>query len=721
MDMRLFLLKREGENVPTRLKIKFISNLNSFSDNDTELEEFSSLKEMFGGLSGALAKSDFIVIAVTADIYNKTKLKILKALSVPTEENAELKAKLSSLGLEQSEYDSNVTMPAGAILFPTENGICSGFLIKKGKQQIVMLPASEEYTDYALKRGLVPYLTSGSAPKAAAPVAAKAEPEKEKKPQKIAFTQNEKEVALRTLNILKENDVTISVNGNANSNALKDLGDELDGFYDYFSFTPHIEDRGDYNVTDYTAQMARSAKGLSKADLGACISDIFSTDECDYICISVATDKSALVRKLYKEDTETDEQFIAGATEELFALISEKVVGSSSVGIEISQEDAPEAEHEANPKKTKILLAVLCVLLVAAIALCALYFVKFKGGKNEPTTAPETTATTEATTEAEKKQELMVFSELVRYETANGFQAASDKESDETTTAGAIDNTASDENTQNVASTQVRPTQITIDGEKYETVEAVARIVEAEMPTGTNPEAVKAQAIAVYSYLKYRNTNWTIDNLAYADSYSQDIYDAVYIVLGGTGRYVSYADAVALTPVSRMSAGMTASSDLIFGSENAYEYLKSVDSASDRNAEKYQSDHSFSADEIRTAVTKYDEKITLDENSANWLEIKSRDNAVNANTGYVQTIRVGDREMSGYEFIYEVMKGSDLNSPAFNITRSEDGTFTITTFGDGCGVGMSMTGAINMANNGSTFDQILAYYYPGTIIAEDQV
>ena len=95
MDMRLFLLKREGENVPTRLKIKFISNLNSFSDNDTELEEFSSLKEMFGGLSGALAKSDFIVIAVTADIYNKTKLKILKALSVPTEENAELKVYVS--------------------------------------------------------------------------------------------------------------------------------------------------------------------------------------------------------------------------------------------------------------------------------------------------------------------------------------------------------------------------------------------------------------------------------------------------------------------------------------------------------------------------------------------------------------------------------------------------------------------------------------------------
>lgn len=70
--------------------------------------------------------------------------------------------------------------------------------------------------------------------------------------------------------------------------------------------------------------MARSAKDLSSATLGACISDIFTTnDGCDYICISVATDKSALVRKLYKEDGEDDAHFIKIATEELLAL-SEK-------------------------------------------------------------------------------------------------------------------------------------------------------------------------------------------------------------------------------------------------------------------------------------------------------------------------------------------------------------------------------------------------------------
>ena len=721
--MRLFLLKREGESVPTRLKIKVISNLNSFADNDISFEEFSSLKDMFGGLSGALKSSEFIVIAVTAGIYNKTKLKLMSALSLKTEENKELAEKLSKLGLEEEKYAQNVKMPEKAVVFPTEDGTLSGFLVKKGKQQIALIPLAEDYTDYAVKRGLVPYLTSGSAPKAVPAKPEKSEPEKEKKPQKIAFTQNEKEVALRTLNILKENDVTISVNGNANSNALKDLGDELDGFYDYFSFTPHIEDRGDYNVTDYTAQMARSAKGLSKADLGACISDIFSTEECDFICISVATDKSALVRKLYKDEMETDEQFIAGATEELFALISEKVNGSGSVGIEISQDEAPEEEKEPISKGKKIALAVLAVILVAAIAACALYFVKFKGKKEEQTTAPTTTAVAETTTKAPEKHQTMTFSELVRYEAVNGFQSSDEKEEDtETTTAGAIDNTAQPEQDDSAAqNTDGRPVQITINGNKVETVEGIARIIEAEMDKSTEPEALKAQAVVVYTYLKYRDTDWSIDNLTIAEAYSQEVYDAIYPVLGGPGRYIAYNDAVAFTPVTRMSAGMTAASEHIFGAEMAREYLNGVDSASDREEDKYQVDHRFTADEIRSAITKYDDGITLGDNSAEWLEIKQHDTAANANVGYVQTIRVGDKELSGYEFIYDVMNGSDLNSTAFNITVNEDGSFTITTFGEGCGVGLSQSGAIKMAKDGKKFDEILAYYYPGTSVVEDAV
>ena len=47
MDMRLFLLKREGEEIPIKQKIKVVSNLNSFSDNDVDFEEYTSRCSMF--------------------------------------------------------------------------------------------------------------------------------------------------------------------------------------------------------------------------------------------------------------------------------------------------------------------------------------------------------------------------------------------------------------------------------------------------------------------------------------------------------------------------------------------------------------------------------------------------------------------------------------------------------------------------------------------------
>ncbi len=52
-------------------------------------------------------------------------------------------------------------------------------------------------------------------------------------------------------------------------------------------------------------------------------------------------------------------------------------------------------------------------------------------------------------------------------------------------------------------------------------------------------------------------------------------------------------------------------------------------------------------------------------------------------------------------------------------TESQSGTFIFTTYGWGHGVGMSQEGAIAMAKKGSTYKQILAYYYPGTSIKED--
>lgn len=730
MDMRLFLLKREGEEVPVKLKIKIISNLNSFSSADINFEEFTSLKSMFSELSGALATTEFIVIAVTSGIYNKTKLKLMTALSLETEENALVKNRMASLNLDEEDRSKNARMPVDAALFPSDDGVNSGFSVKKGKQNIAVIPVDEQRTDAVIKKGLVPYLTSGYV--VPGQVEEKAEQQTVQQDEdSFEISESQKQLTLRTINILRESDVKIAVNGNNNSAVLRQFGEELDGFDDYFTFTPHIEDRGDYNVTDYTAQMARSAKGLSNADLGACISDIFQADEVDYICIAVATDKSALVRKLYKEDDESDSRFIAGAAEELLALICEKTSGNSSVGIEITQQDVPE---KGKPQKNaaKIIIAVICVLAATAVCVGAVWFLKNRNRINDVTTQPQTEQTTqeetsETTTVPEEVTEPvstvtpMKLSELIDYEFENGIQNTVNPDAsngEETTAPGAI---TDDETTAEPQETKVTaPKTIRVNGADIDAREAIARIVEAEMDSGYAPSALRAQAVIAYTYLKYRNTGWVVDNIILTDTYSQNVYDAVNEVFGN---YLAdeETDEPVFTPFHKMSAGYTASSEQIFG--KAFSHLTSVKCSSDnKNLDGYSNKVIFSADDVKTALLEYDSEIKLDENPANWFEITDHDTTVSKSTGYVKTIKVGDKEMSGYTFVTKAVRPMGLASTCFSVTyNEEEQTFTFDTFGQGHGVGMSQTYAQRLASASTKYGKILQTFYRGTVIKSEPV
>ncbi len=58
-----------------------------------------------------------------------------------------------------------------------------------------------------------------------------------------------------------------------------------------------------------------------------------------------------------------------------------------------------------------------------------------------------------------------------------------------------------------------------------------------------------------------------------------------------------------------------------------------------------------------------------------------------------------------------------LRSTVFTVTVEEN-NITFSTFGYGHRVGMSQYGAEAMARNGSTYQQILQHYYPGTDLEE---
>lgn len=716
MEMKLFSLYRNAADTSVKLQIKVIGCLNGFADSDISFDEYTSLKDMFGGLSKALKSSDFIVIAVDSSIYNSTKLKLMTALSLKKEQNEAVLKKLSKLDLDESAQEKNAAMPEGATVFVSVDGVNSGFAVKKGSQTIVMIPFDDQRLDSVLKRGLVPYITNGGRLTSASETeAAPTHEEKEEITSQTASetSEQEKDIAAHTLNILKESDVKIAVNGNTNATVMREFAVGLDDFDEYFTFTPHIEDRGDYNVTDYTAQMARSAKDLSSATLGACISDIFTTnDGCDYICISVATDKSALVRKLYKEEGEDDAHLIRIACEEMFALIGEKAMGNNSVGIEIAQDEAPKADKKLSKKAKKAIISVIAIILVAAITVGSVYFVKHKNNNKEPQTEPPVqTQAPETTTEAPVKADTMSLSKLMRFELVNGIKNEEPETTSVETTAGAI--TANEPQTQEAPKDpNAVPSVITVNGQEIEAKEAIARIVTAETDSGFNAETLKAQAIITYTYLKYRDTNWRISNLTIADNYTQEAMDAVNEVFG---HYLTFNDKVAFTPYCRMSAGKTANASTVFG--NNFTYLKSVASASDKQRDGYKKEVLLTADDIKAGALAFDSTIEFPEDVSKWLTINAHDTAVSTGTGYVEKITVGNKEVSGVTFIYDIMKNKDLASPCFSLSYdAESGTYTITTFGDGYGVGMSQLGADNMAVSGTKYDKILDQYFPGTFL-----
>ncbi len=716
MEMKLFSLYRNAADASVKMQIKVIGSLNGFADSDISFDEYTSLKEMFGGLSKAIKSSDFIVIAVESGIYNSTKLKLMTALSLEKEQSEAVLKKLAELDIDDAAKQKNAAMPTGATVFVSIDGVNSGFAVKKGMQTIVMIPFDEHRLDSVLKRGLVPYITNGGRLNQVTEAETSAAPEVKEEPvpdESEEVSEQEKNIAAHTLNILKESGVKIAINGNTNATVLREFAAELDDFEEYFTFTPHIEDRGDYNVTDYTAQMARSAKDLSSATLGACISDIFTTnDGCDYICISVATDKSALVRKLYKEDGEDDTHFIKIATEELLALIGEKAMGNNSVGIEIAQDEAPKADKKLGKKSKAAIISVVALLLVAAVTVAAVYFVKQKNAQKEPeTTVPVETQAPETTTEAPVKTETMSLSKLMRFELVNGITNEEPTTVPVETTAGAI--TATEPQTQAAAQdSNAVPSTITVNGQEIDAKEAIARIITAETDSSFNAETLKAQAVITYTYLKYRNTNWRISNLTIADNYTQEAYDAVNEVFG---RYLTFNDQVAFTPYCRMSAGKTANASTVFG--NSFTYLKSVASASDKQRDGYKKEVLLTADEIKAGALAFDSTIEFSDDISTWLSIGAHDTAVSTGTGYVEKITVGNKEVSGVTFIYDIMKNKELSSPCFSLSYdAASGTYTITTFGDGYGVGMSQLGADSMAVSGSKFDEILDKYFPGTFL-----
>lgn len=261
--------------------------------------------------------------------------------------------------------------------------------------------------------------------------------------------------------------------------------------------------------------------------------------------------------------------------------------------------------------------------------------------------------------------------------------------------------------------------------EKIKLREYIIGSVAAEMPANYHPEALKAQAVASYTYAKKvgeQNEKYKESYLGEADitdspdihqgyidekrrkekwgddfdEYEKKIEDAVDEVFG---YFMTYNGDTALAVYHSNSAGRTQSAKTLWGTD--IPYLVSVESPGDKLSPDYINEHIFSKNEFRKLAKNCE--ISLDGDAEEWVG-----ELTEAESGYVISVRLGSTEVSASKFREEF----GLKSCCFEIDYSDE-KFRVTCYGYGHGAGMSQYGADYMARQGSSWREILRHYYMG--------
>ena len=261
--------------------------------------------------------------------------------------------------------------------------------------------------------------------------------------------------------------------------------------------------------------------------------------------------------------------------------------------------------------------------------------------------------------------------------------------------------------------------------------EYLVGVLAAEMLPTYHEQALKAQAVAAYTYLLYKKSEqetspdsklkgaYLSDDAAThqgylteyqraekwgdkAQSYEKKLRKAVEDVCG---KVMTYNGKPIIAAFHANNSGVTNSAETVWGGD--VPYLKSVKSVGDKLSPDCVKTVAMSATEVSEALSALD-GCSLNGDSSGWISEISTDSH-----GYVTSVTVGGKRFTGLQ----VRDALGLRSAVFKY-EIKDGSFCFTTEGYGHGVGMSQYGADYMARQGSSWEEILKHYYTGVEIAD---
>ena len=262
----------------------------------------------------------------------------------------------------------------------------------------------------------------------------------------------------------------------------------------------------------------------------------------------------------------------------------------------------------------------------------------------------------------------------------------------------------------------------------------VCGVVAAEMPVTFHTEALKAQAVASYTYAVYRreynrahpdpNSAFKGADLStdpkvckaylskedaktkFGGNFARDWAKISGAVSAVSGKVMTYDGKPICAVFFSLSSGMTESSEDVWGA--ALPYLVSVKSEGDKLVSGWESDVTCKQAEFKRLVTEAYSDAAFDSDPSKWLTEIKRSQA----GGVIQANLCG-KTLHGED----IRKIFSLRSANFTLTY-KDGAFVFDVKGYGHGVGMSQYGADYMAAQGKTWQDILTWYYTGIKIED---
>ncbi|MGN0486760.1 MAG: SpoIID/LytB domain-containing protein [Acutalibacteraceae bacterium] len=714
--MMKLLILRDISAFSSDTVYKLCLTLESRGLSEESIERYDSYEDILESIVPLLEQGEHVIVAPESGDYNAVKRDLISKLILESDYSPSVSQIITdNAGDELSEIDvdAHSLMPLGATPLLSKDGLYCGFTMPLLGGRLTYLPL-----DFMRVDAIVEELESRVLAREESMLQAGFDGEIRMPDYDLVTPVSE---MVQALSVAEK---TLALATSEATMWVYNLYDQIENLTSTVKFVEIVDtDPADESTAETESarviRCAREAMFNLDTDYGAAVSDIYSTQnqqgDTVYFAYAAMVDRiTAKAKKINISDPENLPVVLPHAVSLMADMVCEKLrANSSALTLAENENEGPAPakaeEKKLTPKMIALIAAVLAVALITPIILV------FTILKEDPTTQPtyngistgqsvNTTASTSADpfgstsytgannagtepsaedvsatqTSAPAPSTSGIFTFYVfGYGHGVGMsQTGANYLANQGWTFSEILAHYYYDSSTSIVTGDLYPQKITYAGAEYDTKEYLARALASEMGDSFHQEALKAQCIAIYNFAKHYSYNLSADAHAFdKTSPSEKIYSVVNDVMDH-GYYIATAGGEpALTPFHAMSAGVTTSYYNVWGRSTGTNvpYLSGGrKSYGDYLDDEFKSVYSITSADLKKLVEENkDLGVTLSGDPSTWLTILSHDKAVRDDIGYVSTISVGGKTITGNDFRIKVM-GGRIRSHCFALTYTPD-------------------------------------------------